>query len=86
MHSAVINGIAIQFSSQELDGRTIKVSEAKPRGSGDRGGGGGGGYRGGRGGYRGGRGGGGYGGGRYAGGIQQQQQQQSLFVLTLAQK
>ncbi|XP_073257925.1 uncharacterized protein [Porites lutea] len=46
----------------DLDGRSIKVSRAKARGSG--GGRGGGGSRGG---YRGGRGGGGYGGGRYAG-------------------
>ena len=63
----------------ELDGRTIVVKKAEPRGGGGGGrggrgggggygGGGGGGYRGGGGGgggYRGGGGGGGYGGGRY---------------------
>lgn len=47
---------------KELDGRTLTVNEARPRGEG---GGGGGGGRGGGGGYGGGRGGGGgYGGGR----------------------
>ncbi|KAM7444551.1 Cinnamyl-alcohol dehydrogenase Flavonol reductase/cinnamoyl-CoA reductase [Porites harrisoni] len=53
-----------ELDGGDLDGRTIKVSRAKPRGSG--GGGGGGGYGGRRGG---GRGGGGYGGGRYGGGM-----------------
>ena len=62
-----------QLNGQELDGRELKVNEAKPRensgggGGGGRGGrGGGGGYGGGgggRGGNRGGGGGGGYGGG-----------------------
>ncbi|XP_073257932.1 uncharacterized protein [Porites lutea] len=51
-----------RLNGQDLDGRNIIVSIAKPRGSG----GGGGGGR--RGGFRGGRGGGGYGGGRYGGG------------------
>ncbi|MBO84314.1 MAG: RNA-binding protein, partial [Deltaproteobacteria bacterium] len=55
------------MNETELDGRTIKVNEARERSRGPRGGGGGGGYGGGggRGGYGGGRGGGGggYGGG-----------------------
>jgi RNA recognition motif-containing protein len=46
-----------QFDGKEVDGRSLKVNEAKPQG--DRNGGGGGG-RGGRGGYGGGGGGGGY--------------------------
>jgi hypothetical protein len=53
-----------QLNDQEFNGRTIRVNEAQPPGSG------GGGYRGGGGGggYGGGRGGGGYGGGGYGGG------------------
>ena len=47
-----------ELNGKEVDGRTLKVNEAKPRENG--GGGGGGGYGGGRGGNRGG--GGGYGG------------------------
>ncbi len=53
-----------ELDNSELDGRTIVVKKAEPRG--ERGGGGGGGRRGGGGGYGGGggnRGGGGYGGG-----------------------
>ena len=48
-----------EFNGKEVDGRTLKVNEAKPQG--DRNGGGGGGRRGGGGGYGGNR--GGYGGG-----------------------
>jgi|SRR3954462_2338294 len=52
------------LNGKEVDGRALKVNEAKPQ-SNDRGGyGGGGGGRGGRGGSGGGGGGGGYGGGR----------------------
>jgi len=51
-----------QFNGKEINGRELKVNEAKPRE--DRGGGGGGGGRGGYGGGGGGRGGGGGGGGR----------------------
>lgn len=58
-----------KVNGQEVDGRTLRVNEAQPRGGG---GGGGGGYGGGGGGYRGGGGyndgGGGYGGGGYGGG------------------
>ncbi|MCA1615427.1 MAG: RNA-binding protein [Acidobacteria bacterium] len=50
-----------QFNGKEIDGRTLKVNEARPRG--DSGGRGGGGYGGGRGGGGGGYGGGGGGGG-----------------------
>lgn len=56
---------ALSLNDTELDGRTIKVHKANPRGSGGGGGRGGGGFRGGRGG---GYGGGGYGGGGYGGG------------------
>jgi len=49
-----------ELNGKEVDGRTLKVNEAKPRENG--GGGGRGGYGGGRGGNRGGGGGGGYGG------------------------
>lgn len=49
-----------QLNGQSLDGRQIKVNEAKPKTSGGGGGGGRGGYGGGGGGGR-----GGYGGGRY---------------------
>ncbi|CAN5163668.1 hypothetical protein BH20ACI1_BH20ACI1_09770 [soil metagenome] len=54
-----------QFNGKEVDGRELKVNEAKPRESRGGGGGGRGGYGGGggRGGNRGGGGGGGYGGG-----------------------
>jgi len=55
-----------EMHESDLDGRTIKVSEARERSRGPRGGGGGGGGYGGGGGgggYRGGGGGGGYGGG-----------------------
>lgn len=63
------NAIA-QLNGKEVDGRELKVNEAKPqesRGGGGRGGFGGGGGRGGRGGYGGG-GGGGRGRGDYGGG------------------
>jgi RNA recognition motif-containing protein len=50
-----------EFNGKEVDGRTLKVNEAKPQG--DRNGGGGGGRRGGGGGYGGNR--GGYGGGSW---------------------
>ena len=57
-----------QFNGKEIDGRELKVNEAKPQESRGGGGGGGrggyGGGGGGRGGNRGGGGGGGYGGGR----------------------
>jgi len=60
MDSAEAMNRAIEeLDGVEIDGRNIKVNEAKPRE--DRGGGGGGGYRGGGGGGN--RGGGGYGGG-----------------------
>ncbi len=54
-----------QFNGKEVDGRELKVNEAKPRENRGGGGGGRGGYGGGggRGGNRGGGGGGGYGGG-----------------------
>ncbi|MBA3633529.1 MAG: RNA-binding protein [Acidobacteria bacterium] len=55
-----------QFNGKEVDGRELKVNEAKPRENRSGGGGGRGGYGGGgggRGGSRGGGGGGGYGGG-----------------------
>ncbi len=55
-----------QFNGKEVDGRELKVNEAKPRES--RGGGGGGGGRGGYGGGGGNRGGGGGGGNRGGGG------------------
>ncbi len=62
-----------QFNGKEVDGRELKVNEAKPRESRGGGGGGGrggygGGGGGGRGGNRGGGGGGGYGGGGGGGG------------------
>ncbi len=62
-----------QFNGKEVDGRELKVNEAKPRenrggGSGGGRGGYGGGGGGGRGGNRGGGGGGGYGGGGGGGG------------------
>jgi cold-inducible RNA-binding protein len=53
------------MNGKTLDGRQIKVNEAKPKGSGGGGGGGRGGYGGGGGGGRGGYGGGGGGGGRW---------------------
>jgi len=66
--SAAIQGL----DGQQMGEKTLKVSEARPKGEGGsgggRGGGRGGGYGGGRGGgYGGGRGGGGYGGGGYGG-------------------
>ncbi len=58
-----------QFNGKEVDGRELKVNEAKPRESRGGGGGGGrGGYGGGGGGRGGNRGGGGGGGGGYGGG------------------
>jgi RNA recognition motif-containing protein len=58
------NAAIASLNGKEVDGRALKVNEAKPQ-SNDRGGyGGGGGGRGGRGGSGGGGGGGGYGGGR----------------------
>jgi|SRR5947209_1312414 RNA recognition motif-containing protein len=58
------NAAIAALNGKEVDGRALKVNEAKPQ-SNDRGGyGGGGGGRGGRGGSGGGGGGGGYGGGR----------------------
>jgi len=55
-----------QLDGKEVDGRTLKVNEAKPQA--DRAGGGGGGRGGNRGGYGGGGGGGGRGRGGYGGG------------------
>ena len=57
------NAAIAALNGKEVDGRALKVNEAKPQ-SNDRGGYGGGGGRGGRGGSGGGGGGGGYGGGR----------------------
>ena len=64
------NAAIAQFNGTELNGRALKVNEARPREDrGNRGGGGRGGYGGGRGGGGGGR--GGYGGGGGGGGDRQ---------------
>lgn len=52
METSAANAAISALDNQDLDGRTLKVNEAKPRE--DRGGGGGGGNRNGGGGYRGG--------------------------------
>jgi nucleolin len=56
---------ALELSGSDLDGYSLHVDEAKPRGDGASGGGG---FSGGRGGRFGGRGSGGRGGGRFGGG------------------